>query len=557
MTSDDRSNNARLGEKSLVIKPQSFERPDRSQQRDASNSPDKLGEQADQTPIRTGNVTAATAAYTAARAGGKRPWWHSQMNLMLAVFGLLTASALLFVLLAPPPQVETLTNSAVTAPANSPQEVAPWSQSQLADARAKSQAILANLLASKKSLEEKDVMVWAPDQFNQALNLATQGDEAYKEQDYATAISQYESAVKQMDSLFDLLPQLIQSKLQEGMTALQEGKSALAKEHFEKVNQLDESNLDAAKGLDMAQRLDDALGLMTAAKQHEADFAQSGDLDDLLSAEKKLKEAFNLFSGYAPIGENLQSVQNLITDKRFKLAMTKAYQALFANRYQSARSAFSEALKIKPGDPAAARALQQALASDQSSSISSLLANAKQYEQQEEWASALSNYQTVLQRDANQVSAKLGSIRSGARLTLDQQLEDALADKLALSRSEPRAKAEKVLKDARAIPQKGPRLERQIVQLEAAVSQLDTIVKVSFRSDNLTRVTLQKVGSKAIPLGTFAVKNLSLKPGRYIAVGVRLGYQDVRKEIELRPSEGDLQVFDVRCEQAISSSIGG
>jgi tetratricopeptide (TPR) repeat protein len=252
----------------------------------------------------------------------------------------------------------------------------------------------------------------------------------------------------------------------------------------------------------------------------------------------------------------LQRVQNLITDKRFKLAMTKAYQALFTNRYQSARAAFAEALKIKPGDAAAARALQQALASDQTSSISSLLANARQYEQQEEWASAQSNYQTVLQRDANQVSAKLGNIRSSARLTLDQQLEEVLTDKLALSRSEPRAKAERVLQDARAIPDQGPRLKRQITQLESALTQLDTVVRVSLRSDNLTQVALQKVGSKAIQLGTFAEKNLSLKPGRYIATGVRLGYQDVRKEIELLPGDGDLQVFDVRCDQAISDSIG-
>lgn len=557
MTSDDRSNIARKGESSPVIKPQTFERPDAARQHSRSDGAERPTETPFDTPVRPATVTAATAAYTAARAGGKRPWWHSQFNLMLAVFGLLAASAFLFVMLAPPPQLESVPNSVTPQSTAATNEVAPWSQSQLAEARTQSQAILANLLASKKALEEKDVMNWAPDQFDEALNLAAQGDEAYKQQDYAVAIARYESAVNQMDSLFDLLPQLVQTKLEEGRAALKEGKSALAKELFGKANQLDENNLDAAAGLDLAKQLDDALDLMATAQQNEADYEQSGDIEDLLSAEKMLQEAVDLFNGYPRFSENLQRVQNEITDKRFKVAMTKAYQALFANRYQRARSAFAEALQIKPGDPAAARALQQALASDQTSSISSLLANAKQYEQREEWASAKSNYQTVLQRDANQVSAKLGNIRSGARLTLDQQLEDVLSDKLALSRSGPRAKAEKVLKDARAIPNKGSRLKRQIAQLESAVNQLDTVVKVSFRSDSLTKVTLQKVGSKAIQLGTFSVKNLSLKPGRYVAVGVRLGYQDVRKEIELLPSGDDLQIFDVRCEQALSTAIGG
>ena len=129
-------------------------------------------------------------------------------------------------------------------------------------------------------------------------------------------------------------------------------------------------------------------------------------------------------------------------------------------------------------------------------------------------------------------------------------------DPLALARSEQKEKADRILKDARAIADKGPRLLDQIVKLESALEQTDATVKVSFVSDNVTDITLQKVGSKPIKLGQFTQKNLSLKPGRYVASGVRLGYQDVRKDIELLPSKG-VQTFSVRCDQALSLSSAG
>ena len=147
----------------------------------------------------------------------------------------------------------------------------------------------------------------------------------------------------------------------------------------------------------------------------------------------------------------------------------------------------------------------------------------------EEWASALSTYQAVLQRDPNQVSAKLGQIRSQARKQLDQSLVDVLADPLALSRATQRSRAEKILADARAIKTKGELLTRQIGQLDASLKQLDSAVKVSFSSDQLTDVSLVKVGAKPISLGKFSRKNLALKPGRYVVRGTRLGFKDERK----------------------------
>ena len=73
-----------------------------------------------------------------------------------------------------------------------------------------------------------------------------------------------------------------------------------------------------------------------------------------------------------------------------------------------------------------------------------------------------------------------------------------------------------------------------------------TPVPVELVSDNMTAVTVYKVGS----LGNFTNKQLELRPGTYVAVGVRPGFRDVRLEFRVAP-EIDMQPVTVRCEEQI------
>ncbi len=479
-------------------------------------------------------------------------WWHSQFNLMLAVFGLLALAAMLFVLLSPPPEVDQPDYPSIATKLLIPDSQTPWTQSQQAEARSESQAILSNLLASKKSLDQKDVLQWAPERYQTALDLAVQGDKLYKQSDFADAVQAYQGAVDQMDSLYDLLPAIINARLGEGDVAIKQGKSELAKQRFAQALGLDEGNLRATEGLGRAEKLDQVLQLLSQAAVKEKEFSESARLETLASAKTSLQEALAIDQKYQPIAQAIDRIDTAIVEKRFQTAMSDAYQALFSNRYSNASKAFSNALKIKPGDPTATSALQQSLASNKNASLTSLLRDAITLENQEQWGSAQSNYQTVLQRDINQVSAKLGSIRSRARAQLDSQIETVLSDTLSFSQTQQKDEATRVLADARAIKQKGPKLTQQITQLESALADSDASIKVSLLSDSLTQVSLQKVGSKVLKLGQFSNRNMALKPGRYIAIGVRLGFQDVRKEIELYPAGDSIKLITVQCDQAIT-----
>ena len=95
------------------------------------------------------------------------PWWHSQFNLMLCVFGLLVAATGLFILITPAPTLLLKNNTLVSADGKTTKGLAsagidqavddlpaPWDEKRIKQARTDSQDILSQLLTAKKELQQ-------------------------------------------------------------------------------------------------------------------------------------------------------------------------------------------------------------------------------------------------------------------------------------------------------------------------------------------------------------------------------------------------------------------
>ncbi len=117
---------------------------------------------------------------------------------------------------------------------------------------------------------------------------------------------------------------------------------------------------------------------------------------------------------------------------------------------------------------------------------------------------------------------------------------DSLNDPVAMQR------ATKMLLDVSRMQPMGPRLEDQKKELSILLKRAATPLPVRMISDNLTEVSVYKVGK----LGRFTAQDLSLRPGNYVAVGVRSGFRDVRLEFRVAP-DIELRPIVVQCEEAI------
>ena len=132
------------------------------------------------------------------------------------------------------------------------------------------------------------------------------------------------------------------------------------------------------------------------------------------------------------------------------------------------------------------------------------------------------------------------------RADLDQRIEKVLSDPLALSANSQFRRGQKVLDDASGIAKPGPRLKRQISDMQRVLKASQTPVQVVLTSDSNTYVTLFKVAK----LGVFEKTAVALKPGRYIVAGTRMGFRDVRIEFTVTGEEFG-QPIAITCNEAI------
>jgi hypothetical protein len=151
-----------------------------------------------------------------------------------------------------------------------------------------------------------------------------------------------------------------------------------------------------------------------------------------------------------------------------------------------------------------------------------------------------------LKLDGSLEFAAQGRARTQPRAALNKQFEALIGKPDRLLSPEVRKQAHAMLTEAAKVTPPGPVLSKQIQQLGDELARAEAPVAVALRSDNQTNVVINRVS----PLGTFAQHQLQLVPGRYVAVGTRQGYRDVRKEFTVLPGEPPAPLT-VQCEEPI------
>ena len=74
----------------------------------------------------------------------------------------------------------------------------------------------------------------------------------------------------------------------------------------------------------------------------------------------------------------------------------------------------------------------------------------------------------------------------------------------------------------------------------------DKPVRLSLVSDNATAISIPSIGQ----FGTFAKRDIELKPGRYTVIGTREGYREIQRDITIAPGQ-ESQTISVSCSDPI------
>jgi tetratricopeptide (TPR) repeat protein len=405
--------------------------------------------------------------------------------------------------------------------------------------RAATEQVLGELLAKMDTLESRAVERWGGLRFARAQAVYGEGDEAYLARDYATASQKYREAIGIVEPLLDEVDKVFEATYAEARAALENADPAEAVRLFDLAAAISPGHRGAQQGLLRARNLETVLALMDQGLAHEKDL-------EMQAARESFERAVELDPAWEPARVALQRVRGTITQMEFDLRMTEGLSALAEGDFLGARAAFRMAEKLKPGSPEPADGLLQVDQGIRLQEIAALERQAQQQEQAEEWSDATATYERILELDANLAFAKEGVGRTRKMEALHEELDRLIGEPDSLSRPATMQSATTLLLDITRMEHIGPRLADRRDELSKLLKRAATPLTVKIVSDNQTDVSIYKVGK----LGSFDEHELSLRPGTYVAVGVRPGYRDVRLEFRVAP-EIDMQPIVVRCEEPI------
>lgn len=397
--------------------------------------------------------------------------------------------------------------------------VSPFEEAQRARLRREAQDILASLLERQEALEESGVEQWAGERHEQALAAARTGDEQYRSGEFEAAVESYGEADEVLSALQSEMPAVLEGLLQEGQDALDNGNAEEAEEHFSLALSIEPDNEAAQLGLERAGTLDKVMKLVERASVLQG----KGHLD---RAEERLEKALELDERHHPAQDLLATNRELQRDREFTRIMSRGFALLGNNEPEEAIRAFEEARSVRPEASQPEDAIRQARDQMINAAIAGHRSRARQHEDEEQWEQAAAEYEEALSLDNDLVFAQEGLDYTRRRQQLDQLMQQALEDPTRLGEQEILEYTTEVHETAASLEERGPRLERQLDELGELLAEARQPVDVRILSDNETHVTVYRVGE----LGTFESMELELRPGRYVVVGTRPGYRDVRQE---------------------------
>ena len=470
---------------------------------------------------------------------------HKPAMLIGLAATVLLALAVIFVLpqLVSPPDLSSqsvASQQQAAQPAAAPTiDESPWSQAQLAQARRDAQDVLANLLELQKHLQDKAVQQWAAERYQQGLDTANEADLSFRNREFDSALQGYQQALTIFTELEQQIAPTLNAALQAGAQAIDDGQAEQARQQYNLALAIDATNQTAMVGLDRANVLEQVLTTL-----EQADIARENN--QLEQAREYINTALTLDSQHKGAQSALASVNQQIHQRDYIEALSQGYSHLENGQLKNARTAFNKALKLQPDSREARQGLVQADNKLTRLTLQQQLKVAAEREQQENWQAAESLYNQILNSDSSVVEARSGQIRSSVRAQLDEKLQALINNSMRLTSSNVYTDAKLLLQQARAIKNRGTRLNKQIAVLQTALIKAATLWPVEFQSDNATNVTLFRVGQ----LGRFDSKSVKLKPGRYVATGSRKGYRDIRVEFTITGTQQSGPII-IKCKDII------
>jgi tetratricopeptide (TPR) repeat protein len=468
----------------------------------------------------------------------------------LPLIGALTAlgALALFVAFFLPSSVTTVVSPtpAVVAPpvpASAPRADA--SPAPASDAsRAEAEKLMPEVLRRVARLEGEGVRQWGQEPVGGASlpaveEIIARATAHLDKQEYREALPLLRQTVEALDRLAESKPERLRQAQAAGRAALAALDAPAALRQLEIAAALTPGDPQAAALVERARKLPQVLAAFRQGESAEG-------AGDLARARSAYREAAALDPEFEAVRAPLRRVEAALATAEYRGAVSETLARLNEGNARAAEAAFERARRANPQGPELADLRPRVQAALQVASLERLRGQAEGLERQEKWSDAVKLYDQALAVDRTASFALRGRDNAQRLVQLHQAIDTYIADPVRLQSADPLAHARALLAQTVAPEDDGPLLSGKRQKLAQLMTAAQTPLPVLLRSDGSTQITVQRVGQ----LGTFESRRLDLPPGRYVAVGSRPGYRDVRVPFDVSTSTAE-QPVTIECTEQI------
>jgi len=410
--------------------------------------------------------------------------------------------------------------------------------------RAEAERLHTEALRRLARLENEGGRIWAAEPMagvsiadaEEALRMA---NAAHDRRQFGEAGRLFQNAIAVFDQLLTGKSERLRLALSQGHAALDAQDTASATRHFEIATALAPGDPAATDGLARARRLPDVLVKIELGRTAEA----AGDFE---RARSSYRDALTLEPSSEVARESLSRVERQITANAYRGAISEAFSQLDKGDLRAAQTALDRAQRIDPKAPEVAEIRQRLQSASKTVALQRLRIQIDGLERQERWADAVKSYDQALSLDPAAAFASTGRQRAQFLSTLHAAMDSYIAQPERLSSSDPLAHAKSLLTVEDPAGAGGQELAAKKKRLAELIALAQTPIPVMLRSDRNTQVTINRVAK----LGAFEARHVELPPGKYVAVGSRAGYRDVRVSFEVSANAANQPVI-VQCTEPI------
>jgi tetratricopeptide (TPR) repeat protein len=390
--------------------------------------------------------------------------------------------------------------------------------------RERAESRLGDFLEKKQELDRNAVLEWGDQDYALVLAVSKSADQAFLNEEFASAVNAYEEAIAHSDALIARIPGALTDLLEAGDAALGQANGELAKRKFQAALDIDPTRESASAGLQRARTIERVASLMQSGTTYERSQQYALALTDF-------QEAARLDPLHPDAGVAVTRVSERIREAKFRQLMSKALRAIEKEELDEGEAILKEAESFYPDSEDIADARFRIAETRRLIRIRDLLDFAREAESTEHWKQAYDTFGETLEIDPHIAEAVSGKERTGDRIRLLGQMKYYLDHPGELNSEQTRKHAKVILNEAKDLAGEEPKWSRDVSAFDEAVIAATTPVSVVITSDGRTSVDVYRVGR----FGAFESKDLSLLPGTYTVVGHRKGYKDVRLEIKVVP----------------------